>query len=134
MEWFGLYLQSNIENIPPNYKENNYALLYNELIEESKQNLLKIQNDDSLNTIYSKIINSEKMIDIGLNSLKRIVNNKIKFEVIDFIKNCNIPVIMEVLIDNNEISKIILFPLINYSDNINIINSVTSIIKLMYKT
>ena len=106
LEWFGLYLQSNIENIPPNYKENNYALLYNELIEESKQNLLKIQNDDSLNTIYSKIINSEKMIDIGLNSLKRIVNNKIKFEVIDFIKNCNIPVIMEVLTDNNEISKI----------------------------
>ena len=38
LEWFGLYLQSNIENIPPNYKENNYALLYNELIEESKQN------------------------------------------------------------------------------------------------
>jgi hypothetical protein len=106
LEWFGLYLQSNIENIPPNYKENNYALLYNELIEESRQNLLKIQNDDSLNTIYSKIINSEKMIDIGLNSLKRIVNNKIKFEVIDFIKNCNIPVIMEILTDNNEISKI----------------------------
>ena len=64
LEWYGLYLQSNIENIPQNYKENNYALLYNELIEESKDNLMKIQNDDSLNTLYSKIINSEKMIDI----------------------------------------------------------------------
>ena len=106
LEWFGLYLQSNIENIPPNYKENNYALLYNELIEESKQNLLKIQNDDSLNTIYSKIINSEKMIDIGRNNLKRIVNNKIKFEVIDFIKNCTIPVILDVVTQNNKISSI----------------------------
>ena len=106
LEWFGLYLQSNIENIPPNYKENNYALLYNELIEESKQNLLKIQNDDSLNTIYSKIINSEKMIDIGRNNLKRIVNNKIKFEVIDFIKNCDIPVILDVVTQNNKISSI----------------------------
>ena len=106
LEWFGLYLQSNIENIPQNYKENNYALLYNELIEESKQNLLKIKNDDSLNTIYSKIINSEKMIDIGLNNFKRMVNNKIKFEVIDFIKNCNIPVILDIGQQNNQINNI----------------------------
>ena len=106
LEWFGLYLQSNIENIPQNYKENNYALLYNELIEESKQNLLKIKNDDSLNTIYSKIINSEKMIDIGINNLKRIVNNKIKFEVIDFIKNSNIPVILDIGSQNNQIGSI----------------------------
>jgi hypothetical protein len=96
LEWFGLYLQSNIENIPPNYKENNYALLYNELIEESKQNLLRIQNDDSLNTIYSKIINSEKMIDIGLNNLKRIINNEKRFEIFDFIKNCSIPILMDI--------------------------------------
>ena len=101
LEWFGLYLQSNIENIPPNYKANNYALLYNELIEESKQNLYKIQNDDSLNTIYSKIINSEKMIDIGLNNLKRITNNEKKFEIIDFIINTKVPVIMDIYYAQN---------------------------------
>ena len=101
LEWFGLYLQSNIENIPPNYRENNYALLYNELIEESKQNLLNIQNDDSLNTIYSKIINSEKMIDIGLNNLKRIINNEKKFEIIDFILNSNVPVLMDIYYAQN---------------------------------
>ena len=104
LEWFGLYLQSNIENIPPKYKENNYSLLYNELIEESKQNLLRIQNDDSLNTIYSKIINSEKMIDIGSNNLKRIINNEKKFEIFDFIKNCNIPIIMDIVCDKNKIN------------------------------
>ena len=108
LEWYGLYLQSNIENIPPNYKENNYSLLYNELIEESKQNLLKIQNDDSLNMIYSKIINSEKMIDIGLNNLKKIINNKIKFDAIDFIKNSNIPVIMDIGMQQNEITSIVI--------------------------
>ena len=101
LEWFGLYLQSNIENIPPNYKENNYALLYNELIEESKQNLLNIQNDDCLNTIYSKIINSEKMIDIGSNNLKRIINNEKKFEIINFIINSNIPVLMDIYYAQN---------------------------------
>ena len=104
LEWFGLYLQSNIENIPQNYKDNNYSLLYNELIEESKQNLLTIQNDDSLNTIYSKIINSEKMIDIGLNNLKRIVNNEKKFEIFNFIKNCNVPIVMDIVYDKNKIS------------------------------
>ena len=109
LEWFGLYLQSNIENIPNNYKENNYALLYNELIEESKQNLLKIQNDDSLNTIYSKIINSEKMIDIGLNNLKRIINNEKKFEIFDFIKNCNIPILMDISWVQNNILNYIYF-------------------------
>jgi hypothetical protein len=57
---------------------------------------LKIQNDDSLNTIYSKIINSEKMIDIGSNNLKRIINNEKKFEIFDFIKNCNIPILMDI--------------------------------------
>ena len=28
LEWFGLYLQSNIENIPSEYKANNYSKIY----------------------------------------------------------------------------------------------------------
>ena len=102
LEWLGLYLQSNIDSIPKNYKENNYALLYSELIEESKQNLLKIKNDDSLNTVYSKIINSEKMTDIGINNLKRITNNEKKFEIFDFILNTPIPVFMDISYESND--------------------------------
>ena len=92
LEWFGLYLQSNIENIPENYRKDNYALLYNELIKESMENLEKIKNDDSLNIIYNKIINSEKMIDISSNGLKRITNNTKKFEIFFFILKIEIPV------------------------------------------
>ena len=92
LEWFGLYLQSNIENIPSEYKSNNYFKLYSELIEESNKNLDKIQNDNSLNMIYSKIINSEKMIDISKNNLKRIKSNEKKFEILDFILKTEIPV------------------------------------------
>ena len=84
IEWFGLYLQSNIENIPSEYKSHNYAQLYNELIEESTENLEKIQNDNSLNTIYSKIINSEKMIDISKNNLYR--NDQKEISQIKFCK------------------------------------------------
>ena len=104
LEWFGLYLQSNIENIPSNYKRNNYSLLYNELIEESIQNLEKIKNDDSLNIIYNKIINSEKMIDISSNGLKRITNNKKKFEIFYFILKKEIPITMVIYYKkNNEV-------------------------------
>ena len=96
LEWFGLYLQSNIENIPANYRRENYALLYNELIKESMENLEKIKNDDSLNIIYNKIINSEKMIDISSNGLKRITNNKKKFEIFFFILKIEISITMVV--------------------------------------
>ena len=96
LEWFGLYLQSNIDNIPHEYKTNNYSKLYNELIDESDKNLKKIQNDNSLNMIYSKIINSEKMIDISKNNLKRIKSNEKKFEILDFILKTPIPVTINV--------------------------------------
>ena len=94
LEWFGLYLQSNIENIPPSYKQNNYSLLYTELIRESNEKLEKIKNDDSLNIIYNKIINSEKIIDISSNGLKRITNNEKKFEIFFFILKKEIPITM----------------------------------------
>ncbi len=96
LEWFGLYLQSNIENIPQEYKSNNYSKLYNELIDESSQNLEKIKDDNSLNTIYSKIINSEKMIDISKNNLKRIKSNEQKFEILHFILKAQIPVTINI--------------------------------------
>ena len=96
LEWFGLYLQSNIENIPHEYKVGNYSKLYNELIDESLENLKKIQDDNSLNTIYSKIINSEKMIDISKNNLKRIKSNEQKFEILHFIIETKIPVTINI--------------------------------------
>ena len=101
LEWFGLYLQSNIENIPSNYKRDNYALLYNELIKESSENLEKIKNDDSLNIIYNKIVNSEKMIDISSNALKRITNNTKKFEILFFILKIEIPINIVIHYKNN---------------------------------
>ena len=102
LEWFGLYLQSNIENIPLNYKRNNYLQLYNELIQESNENLEKIKNDDSLNIIYDKIINSEKAIDIISNGLKRITNNE-KFEIFFFILKRIIEVEMAIYFNKDDI-------------------------------
>ena len=105
LEWFGLYLQSNIENIPIAYKKNNYSLLYAELLEESNGNLEKIKNDDSLNIIYNKIINSEKVIDISSNGLKRITNNEKKFEIFFFILKNPIPVVITIYYADDELIK-----------------------------
>ena len=105
LEWFGLYLQSNIENIPVSYKRQNYNLLYTELIEESENNLEKIKNDDSLNIIYNKIINSEKAIDISSNGLKRITNNEKKFEIFYFILKREIAVTMSISYNDEDIIK-----------------------------
>ena len=102
LEWFGLYLQSNLENIPLAYKKNNYSLLYTELIEESNANLEKIKNDDSLNIIYNKIINSEKAIDISSNGLKRITSNEKKFEIFFFILKTQIPITMLLYYNKDE--------------------------------
>ena len=108
LEWFGLYLKSNIENIPLSYKQNNYSLLYTELINESNEKLEKIKNDDSLNIIYNKIINSEKTIDISSNGLKRITNNEKKFEIFFFILKKDIP--MTMILQRNTLPAITLSP------------------------
>ena len=92
LEWYGLYLKSNYENIPSEYKDNNYSKLYSELLDESSQNLDKIKNDYSLNIIYGKVINSEKKIDISKNNLKRIKNNEKNYKILDFILKAEIPV------------------------------------------
>ena len=105
LEWFGLYLESNFEGIPLEYKKNNFEKLYSELINESLKNLKKIQEDNSLNIIYSKIINSEKMIDISKNNLKKIRINEKKFEILEFILRAKIPIIMTVERDTDKTIK-----------------------------
>ena len=107
LKWFGLYLESNIDNIPPEYKLNNYEKLYNELISESNETANKIKNDDTLNIVYSKIINIEKMIDNSKNILTKIKSNQKNFEILDFILNTEIPATMYIYVDDmNEINHI----------------------------
>lgn len=96
LEWLGLYLQSNIDTIPSQYKENNYQLLYNELLEESNQNLRKLMNDDSLNIIYSKIINNNKILELEKSNLNKIKDNKLKLEIFEYLMKKKINVIMEI--------------------------------------
>ena len=102
LNWFGLYLQSNIEKIPIEYKRQNYKNLYDELIKENQENLNKIKNDDSLNILYSKIINIEKLKEIVKNHVLRMENYDKKIKLYNFMFNHEIPVYLYVNYDENK--------------------------------
>ena len=67
LDWYGLYLQSNIEGIPRSKSRANYYQLYSDLIEDSKTNYKDIKSDNSLNWVIYKTQISKKNIDIQMN-------------------------------------------------------------------
>ena len=69
LDWFGLYLQSNIGRIPQSKSRANYYQLYSDLIDDSKANYNVIKSDDTLNYVNSKTKISEKNIEIQSNML-----------------------------------------------------------------
>ena len=123
LNWFGLYLQSNIEKIPIEYKRSNYKNLYDELIKENQDNLNNIKNDDSLNILYSKIINIEKLKEIVKNNVYRMENYERKIKLFNFIFNTKIQVYLIVHYEENIFNRIEIKPILEEENNFNIINN-----------
>ena len=96
LSWFGLYLQSNIYNIPQSRQRANFSQLYQELVEDSEHNLKDIQNDESLNLLYSRIKISEKLIEIEENNMKKLQKTKNKFKILNFITQFPIKICMKI--------------------------------------
>ena len=65
------YIQNNLHNIPDNYKQQNYKLLFSEMIREAESSLHKA-NNDAVNQIYLKIKNSDKLNMIMNNTLSQL--------------------------------------------------------------
>ncbi len=104
LNWFGLYLQSNISNIPIEYKRQKYLLLLNELIEETKKHILNLKNNDSLNYLYIKSLNSQKNIYFNQQYLEELNNEKMYYNIYEFINNGIVKVyIIEHIKNKNEI-------------------------------
>ena len=83
LEWFGLYLQSNIENIPVDKKRQNYGPLYNDLTEESNACLESLKSDNTLDIVYSKLKVIQTHIDIERNCLRAYRRTLRKFKVVN---------------------------------------------------
>ena len=104
LNWFGLYLQSNISNIPIEYKRQKYLLLLNELIDDTQKNILNLKNDDSLNYLYIKSLKSQKNIYFNQKYLEDLNNEKMYSNIYEYIKNGIVKVfIIEHINNKNEI-------------------------------
>ena len=110
-----MYLQSNIYNIPQSRHRANFSQLYQELVEDSEHNLKDIQNDESLNLLYSRIKISEKLIEIEENNMKKLQKTKNKFKILNFITQFPIKICMKISQSNQIKIEIISITLHTYS-------------------
>ena len=117
LSWYGTYLQSYIDKIPSDYKDNNYSKLYDELIDEYSKSLDNYKNDESLNILYNKIINGENMIDISQNFLTKLKKDQKKLDILHFILTKQIPI--KIIIYTDEKGKISLIEIMKPKDNSN---------------
>ncbi len=92
LQWFGLYLESNIDNIPKELQKNDFLPLYELLINECQKTLNEIQKDNTLNIIFSKVVNTSKTINIINYNLIRLKNNEKKFEILNFVRTAEIKI------------------------------------------
>ena len=105
LRWFGLYLQSNISNIPIEYKRQKYLLLLNELIEDTEKNISNLTKDESLNFLYLKNSKSEKLISLCQKYLNELKDKEIIFIVNDIINKTPEKVFIIEIVNKKEIVK-----------------------------
>ena len=124
LRWFGLYLQSNISNIPIEYKRQNYILLLNELIDSSKKNITNHILEDSLNFLYIKYNFSQKIISFSEKYLDKIKINQTYHMIFKFIYYKSINVfIIEIVNNKKEIIKYVIKTELSEEDKVfNIFN------------
>ena len=96
LNWYGTYLESYIDKIPSDYKENNFSKLFKELIDEYSENLNIYKNNKILNILYNKLINGENMVKISQNFLTKLKNDNKKLDILHFILTKQIPIIIKI--------------------------------------
>ncbi|MCQ2816349.1 MAG: hypothetical protein MJ252_03695 [archaeon] len=97
LSWFGIYLESNIENIPYTHKRGNYSYLYQELLDESENRLKKDKDQEVIYHMFKKINVAENFTNILDSSLKLMKRIKINFDIIRIIHTAKTPINMKVL-------------------------------------
>ena len=102
LNWYGTYLQSYIDKIPSDYKDNNYSKLYDELINEHIKNLDNYKKDESLDILYNKVANGENMIEMSQNFLEKLKSDQKKLDILHFILTKQIPIIIKIYRNKEE--------------------------------
>lgn len=94
LSWYALYIKNNLENLPLNYKENDYALLYNELYKETqnKMDSLKELNDFLTIQITAKFSCLKQKIKITKDTLEKIRQAELNIRTLKFMEKTEINV------------------------------------------
>lgn len=94
LSWYALYITNNLENLPSNYKENDYALLYSELYKETqnKMDSLKEVNDFLTIQITAKFSCLKQKIKITKDTLEKIRQAELNIRTLKFMEKTEINV------------------------------------------
>ena len=114
LNWLGTYLESYIDKIPSDYKENNYSKLFKELIDEYSQNLNIYKNNEIPSILFNGLKNGENMVEISQNFLTKLKNDKKKLDILHFILTKKIPIIIKIY--RNKDKKIIIIEFVKPED------------------
>ena len=92
--WYALYIKNHLNNLPSNYKENDFKLLYDELVMETKKKMdsLKELNDFLTIQITSKFYCLEQKIKITKETLELIRQTELNIRTLKFIEKEQIEV------------------------------------------
>ena len=87
--WYGLYILNKLDVIPQNYKENDYQLLYDEIMKETetKITLLKELTDFLTMQVTSKFRYLQQKINITKQTLEKMKLTELNIKTLKFISN-----------------------------------------------
>ena len=98
--FYAAFVEKNIDNIPEQYKKDNYSLLFTELIKERQHALAGMKND-AINQLCLKIKNSDKLNNIMASNLFQLKQLEKFVNIENLIEKMDVPIKLEV-IENNE--------------------------------
>jgi hypothetical protein len=92
--WYGLYILNKLEKIPSKYKENDYQLLYNEIMKETENTIISLKelNDFLTIQVTSKFWCLQQKIKITKQTLDKIRTTELNIKTLKFIETQSIPV------------------------------------------
>ena len=104
--FYATYLENNLVNLPINYRSNNYALLFSELVKDKEQKLKYAKNEDVINQLFLKIKNSEKLNMIINSNLSQLKQLEKLLNIESFVDKIKIPIVLEYKQEGEQIKSI----------------------------
>ena len=106
LSWYSNYINNNLQYLPNEYKENNYKLLHDEIIEETNNLKEKLNKKNMIlcTSILSEINLLKKNVNFYIKEFKEIKELQLNIEILYFIEKMNQDVCFFALKENKDIN------------------------------